>query len=314
MEGKIMITIWKQSETTLEKLEKSTKGCWVNVVNPTPEEIQRLQQEYLIPPDVVLDILDMDEQSRIERDDNWFLIIMRLPLHQPDLEVPFITMPLGIILLDDIILTISLHENEVVKDFIQNRVRNFVLGKKTSFVLHLFMRSATYFLRHLKEINRKTNAIEKELQRSIKNNELVQLLSIEKSLTFFTTSLTGNELVMEKLQKLAMFTITESDVDLLEDCLTENKQAIAMANIYSNILSGMMDAFASVISNNLNVVMKRLTIISLIIMIPTLIASLYGMNVNLPFNDSPFAFIGIVGVSLVSSLVSGFIFWKKRLY
>jgi magnesium transporter len=174
------------------------------------------------------------------------------------------------------------------------------------------MRASFYFLRYLKDINRKTAIVEKDLQQSVKNNELIQLLTLEKCLVYFTTSLKSNELLMTKMSKPQVMRFKETEMDFLEDCLTENEQAIEMANVYSNILSGMMDAFASVISNNLNVVMKRLTTISLILMIPTLIASLYGMNVHLPFMASRFAFAGIMGSSIILSVVIAFIFRKQK--
>ena len=238
---------------------------------------------------------------------------VRIPVYEAEKEVPYFTVPLGIIILKDLIITVCMKDNPIIQDLMENRIRNFELYNKKMFILHVLLRSANYYLRFLKEINRQTNMIERDLQKSVKNNELIRLLEIEKSLVFFTTSIRSNELLMAKLQKTNFFdlALSESESDLLEDVLTENKQAIEMANIYSNILSGMMDAFALVISNNLNVVMKRLTSISIILMIPTLLASLYGMNVDLPFQGSPFAFLGIAFASIILS-VSGVIFFMRK--
>ena len=283
---------------------------WINLVSPTPEELAKIAARYNIYPDSLNDILDIDELARVEREDEYLLIIMRVPLYNPEQEILYHTAPMGIVFAGDTVITISARENEVIRDLSQNRVRNFALTTRGSFLVHVFMRSAAYYLRYLKEINRNTSSIEKDLQRSVKNHELILLLTIEKSLVFFTTSLKSNELLMEKLHKPAFFTFSEEELDLWEDCLTDNKQAIEMSNIYSNILSGMMDAFASVISNNLNVVMKRLTVINLILMVPTLVASVYGMNVGLPFQSSPFAFLAILGGSLGISLL-GTLFLKR---
>jgi magnesium transporter len=283
---------------------------WINLVAPSAAELQDIAARYDIFPDSLGDILDMDELSRVEKEEDYILIIMRIPLHRPGEEIPFTTIPMGIVFSGGTVITISAFENEIIKDLSQNRVRNFALSTRSSFLLHLLMRSAVYFLRYLKEINRATTTIQKELQRSVRNNELIELLSYEKALVFFTTSLKSNELLMDKIRKPLFFTFSEDEQDLFEDCVTENRQAIEMSNIYSNILSGMMDAFASVISNNLNVVMKRLTVINLILMVPTLTASVFGMNVPLPFQNTPWAFSAVLGISLGLS-VFGTLFLRK---
>jgi magnesium transporter len=239
---------------------------------------------------------------------------MRVPLHRPQEEIPYTTIPVGIVFTGNTVITISVLENEIIKDLAENRVRGFTLTTRGSFLLHLFMRAAVYYLRYLKEINRATAGIQKELQRSVENNELIELLSYEKALVFFTTSLKSNELLIDKIHRPLFFSFSDEEQDLYEDCVTENRQAIEMSNIYSNILSGMMDAFASVISNNLNVVMKRLTVINLILMIPTLIASIFGMNVPLPFADFPWAFPAVIGISLGISLVSTLFLRRVKFY
>ena len=221
---------------------------------------------------------------------------------------------MGLLFIKDMIITICLQENEVLRDLVENRIKTLSLVNRKTFLLSVLFRASFYFLRYLKDINRRTSQVEKELQRAVRNNELIQLLTMEKSLTFFTTSLKSNEFLLEKIRKSNLLKLTEEDVELIDDVVTENRQAIEMANIYSNILSGMMDAFASVISNNLNVVMKQLTSISLILMIPTLIASVYGMNIELPYQHNPWAFAGILIGSGVIALVSIVIFRRKQFF
>ncbi len=312
-----MIKVYKNDGKKLsvigDNLKSIEKHTWVNVVAPSTSEIDLLSSELDIPRDFFTDPLDPDERSRIEKEDDVSLIILRIPQFLGvDEEVPFITFPIGIILTGNVILTVSKQDNRIIDDFINGRVRNFNVEYKSRFILHIFLRTAILYLNYLKEINKRTNEVENELHRSMKNEELIKLLNVEKCLVYFITSLRSNELMMERLQKTTILHLTEEDIDFLEDVIIENKQAIEMANIYSNILSGMMDAFASVISNNLNVVMKFLTSITIILMIPTLIASFYGMNVKLPFQNSPHAFLITIGMSIVLSTLGIFIFIRRK--
>jgi magnesium transporter len=239
---------------------------------------------------------------------------VRVPVFQEDRETPYYTLPLGIVFADDMIMTVCLQESEVIRDMLAGRIKHFSLKNHKIFLLTIFSRVAFYFLRYLKEINRKSGQTEKELQKAVKNNELIQLLILEKSLVFFTTSLKSNEFLIDKIQKFNLLRLSAEEADLIDDVVTENRQAREMANIYSDILSGMMDAFASVISNNLNVVMKQLTSISLILMLPTLVASMYGMNVSLPFQAHPLAFAGALTASGLLSIVSIIIFRRKQFF
>ncbi|MEI6876205.1 MAG: magnesium transporter CorA family protein, partial [Spirochaetota bacterium] len=234
---------------------------------------------------------------------DYTLLIVRLPAYDARFEVAYYTAPLGILLFPDRILTVCHSDNEVMEDLRNGRVRGLDLRNKSAFVLHLLGRAAVVYLRHLKDINRQTSTIEHDLQRSVKNNELTQLLSLEKSLVFFTTSLKSNEILLEKLQSSRAMRFKEDETELLEDVLTDNKQAIEMANIYSDILAGMMDAFASVISNNLNIVMKRLTSISVLLMLSNLIVSAFSMNVETPLTGVKHAFWAITAVAAVASFV-----------
>jgi magnesium transporter len=308
------MTIYRQGEKALLPVEKPERDCWINITQPNNYEISCLINEYGLEADILNDILDIDEQARVEREEEKVFFIVRVPVFQEDRETPYYTVPLGIIFFKDMTMTICLQESEVLRDMAAGRIKHFSLANRKTFILTVFSRVCFYYLRYLKDINRKSGQTEKELQRAVRNTELIQLLTLEKSLVFFTTSLKSNEFLIGKIQKSNVLRLSEEEAELIDDVITENRQAIEMANIYSDILSGMMDAFASVISNNLNVVMKQLTSISLILMLPTLVASIYGMNVSLPFQDHPFAFAGTLAVSAVLAVVSIFIFRRKQFF
>ncbi len=297
-----MIRIWKQQDGVLVPAESAGPGTWVDVRWASREDLTVLEQDYKILSEHLQDIVDADEQSRLEKEDEYTLLIVRLPVHDSRYEPTFFTAPVGIVLFPDRVVTVCWADSEVLSDMADNRVRGLSLENRNAFVLRLLGRAAIVYLRHLKVLNRRTGSIERELQKSVRNTELVQLLTIEKSLVYFTTSLKSNELVLEKLLKSRLIRFQEEETELLEDVEIDNRQAITMANIHSDILSGMMDAFASVISNNLNIVMKRLTVISLVLMIPTFIVSAFGMNVPLPWHDSGNALWYIGGLCAVCAL------------
>ncbi len=308
-----MIEIFKTEEGKTKKVSRFEENCWINLTRPTSEEIKELSQRMNIPLNFLADPLDINERARIEIDNGFALIVLRIPhFDKKNEEIPFITLPLGIIFNKDIFITLCSEKSEVISDFIKGRIKNFQTGKKDRFILQIFLKTARWYLKYLKQINERTTFFEKELHRSIENEALIKLLNIEKSLVFFTTSLRSNELMMERLQRTEIIKPNPGNEDLFEDVIIENRQAIEMANIYSKVLSGMMDAFASVISNNLNVVVKALTSITIILMIPTLVASIYGMNVRLPFEYSPYAFIYVVGISFVLSAIGVFIFIRRK--
>jgi len=308
-----MIKYWKQTPQGYTPIESYEPHCWINVTAPSPDEIAKLCREYEIPTEVISDILDPDERSRVEKEDDWLLAIVRIPIHDREDEVPYGTIPLGIILVKKAIITVSLKEGALQKEFLDNRVRNLQLTDKAAFILQVFMRSAILYLQYLKEINRETADLERNLQKAIKNTELIKLLLLEKSLVLFITSLKSNELTLERIQRGNLLRMDEDDRDLLEDGIIENRQAIETANIYSNILSGMMDAFASIISNNVNIIMKKLTSLSIVLMIPTLIASLFGMNVHVPLQSSPWAFASIALGSCLLSLLLALAFVRRKM-
>jgi magnesium transporter len=308
-----MITIYKGGTEGLERIATYESGAWVNVVNPTPREIEELVSWFNIPSDFLTDPLDVDERARIEREEGCILILLRSPKRElPDADIPFTTLPIGIILTKNVLITVSLSESDVIQEFVTGRVKHFSTDQQTRFVLLLFLRSTLVFMQYLKEINRMTTSVERSLYKALKNEQLIRLLMLEKSLVFFVTSLRSNALMMEKFHTTSCMKMSDEDRDLFEDLVIENKQAIEMANIYSSILSDMMDAFASVISNNLNVVLKLLTTVTIILMIPTLVASIYGMNVELPYQHTPYAFLFTVAISLALSAVGIIIFWRKE--
>ncbi len=309
-----MITIWKQSNGTVVRTALLEKHCWINVVRPDELEIETMKREYGIPEDIIHDILDVDERSRSEKNEGYHAVIFRVPVFSGNGKVQYHTVPLGLIVTEDVFITISLTETEIIDDFFKNRVQGVSFDKPVDILIRLFLNTSRSYLRFLNAINRQTDLLENELQRAVKNTELLKLLRMEKSLVFFITSLRANELLFQKLEKNLFHNLNEQEAELWEDTLTESRQAMEMANIHSNILSGMMDAFASVISNNLNVVMKRLTMISIILMIPTFFASVYGMNVPLPFQTSPFAFTGILVGSGILAVGSALIFTTKRMF
>lgn len=304
-----MITIYKSIEHELCTIPDPVVGCWLNVINPNREEIARLI-ELGIPQDYITYSLDIDERARTEREDGEHLILIRVSSFEgQSADIPYITVPLGIILTDHYIVTICRQETDVLQEM--ERLKDLSTIKRDRFVLRLLLRAATRYLTHLRQITKAVDALEDQLQRSTRNKEVLELLMYQKSLTLFTTALKSHELMMKRLQQSQMFRAFEEDEDLLEDVLTETQQAIEMTNISSNILSSMMDAFASIISNNLNSVMKFLASITIIVSLPTMIASFYGTNVNLPFDSHPLAFLGIVILAVAVAIVVAIIFWRR---
>lgn len=306
-----------ENQGTIKKVDKISNGVWINMTNPDEEEILYISKSLNLDPDFLKAALDEEERSRIEIDDDTQhrLILVDIPFvgNERNSQI-YETMPLGIISTDIGIVTVCLKENVITGDFINNSVKTFYTFKKSRFILQLLYRNATYYLLYLKQIDKQSSAIENELHKSMKNKELIELLTIEKSLVYFSTSLKSNELVMEKLMRYDFMHKYEEDTELLEDTIIENKQAMEMAKIYSDILSGTMDAFASVISNNLNIVMKVLASITIVMGIPTIVASFFGMNVPVPFAQNPFAFYWLIVGTVVICFVIAKFMGKKNLF
>lgn len=311
-----MMKIYKTIDDTLFTLEEIEDGAWISVVNPTEEELDSLEKELGIERDFLRAALDDEESSRIETDDDQLLILMDIPVvEKEDEHIVYETIPFAIILAGKNIITVCLKDSVIIDQFAKNSVKKFYTYKRYKFILQILYKISKRYLLYLKQIDKMSNQVEKRLHRSMKNSELIRLLDLEKSLVYFTTSLTANQTILDKLLKLDAIKLYPEDEDLLEDVIIENKQAIEMSNIYSGILSGMMDAFASVISNNLNIVMKILTSITIVISIPTMIASFYGMNLrNLPLSNNPNAFWIIILIAAGASLFAGVILAKKEMF
>lgn len=310
-----MVKIFKTAESGVLQIENFEPGCWVAMTNPTAEELHEVATRYDIDATDMRAPLDEEERSRIDVEDNYTLILVDIPTIEERNEKDWYgTIPLSIVLCNDTIITVCLEDTPVLTAFMDGRVRNFYTHMKTRFIFQILYRNATLYLNYLRIIDRRSDSIEQKLHEATRNKELIELLELEKSLVFFTTSLKANEIVLEKLLKFSAIKKYPEDEDLIEDVIVENKQAIEMANIYSGILNGTMDTFASVISNNQNSVMKFLTTITIVLSIPTMIASFYGMNVksfSMPFADSEWGFPIVIGISLIISLIIAFIFRKK---
>lgn len=310
-----MIKMYATQGNSVIELTDFEQGIWVNMTNPTEEEIRLVSRKLRLPQDHLKAALDEEERARIEADEDCTLILVDVPVADKSGDsTSYTTLPMGIILSDEYIVTVCTKEIFLLHDFISGKVKRFYTAKKTRFILQILFKNATYFLQYLRHIDRMSGNIEKELHKSMKNKELIQLLELEKSLVYFSTSLRGNEIVLEKMLKLDSIKKYPEDEDLLEDVIIENKQAMEMANIYSNILSGTMDAFASVISNNLNIVMKFLTSVTILLTIPTMIASFFGMNVKIPLAGQSHAFFIIICISLALSSALAMIMVRKKMF
>ena len=298
----------------LEEIKQFIKGSWINLVNPSEAEIKKVCENVQMEEEFIRDALDFEEKARIdtEEDDNTILFVVDVPIIEKNEENEmYTTMPLGMIVVrDDFFITVSLRKNRVIEDFEKRKIKNFQTYKKSRFIFQILYLNSSYYLTYLKQINKETEIAEYILKNSMKNKELLKLLNLEKSLVYFTTSLKSNELVMEKTMRGKIIKLYEDDEDILEDAITENRQAIEMANIYRDILNGTLDAYASIISNNLNGVMKTLTAITIVLAVPTMISSFWGMNVKLPFENNPFGFVIMIILAVVTTLIVTW--WLKK--
>ena len=279
-----LITYYKTVENRIVAIDGVEKGCWICVQSPTAQEIDFLVSELRIDPDFVKSSLDEEESSRIEKEEEQTLIIVDMPTaekQEEDNTVIYSTMPIGFIVCPDYIITISLRDTPLLSEVSAGLIKNLRTEFKTHFLLSVLLRIATRYVQYLRQIDKISYVTEKQLHKSMRNKELIQLLSLEKSLVYFSTSLKSNEITLEKIFRGRILKLYEEDEELLEDVLIEIKQAIETCNIYTGILSGTMDAFASLISNNLNIVMKMLTLITIVMSIPNMIFGFFGMNVEL---------------------------------
>jgi magnesium transporter len=310
-----MLSIYKSiTNQGLMPQEKFVNGSWIHAIDPTADEIAKLI-EWGIDPDLINYSLDFDEMPRMERDEDegYVFILLRIPHFQGETsDIPYVTTPVGIIIKSNLVATIGKFDSDIFKTLINGKYRLLRTAKRYRFALYMFLESSTRYLTYLRAINKTVDGLEDQLQKSTRNREVLELLKYQKSLTYFATALRSNEVMMERLQKTRMFNQYEEDQELLEDVITENQQAIQMVNTSTEILSSMMDAFASIISNNLNVVMKALAALTIIINIPTIVSSFFGMNVEIPGNEShPLAFLTVVGIAVAITVIAAIIFVKR---
>ncbi len=313
-----MIRIYKTFADGMRQIEAPEKDCWISLTRPTEEELNEIANLYPVDGEDLRAALDPEERSRLEIEDEYTLVLVDIPaVERRSGRDHYATAPLGILLMKDAILTVCLEDTPLLNTPAGKRSKEFTTHMKTRFVLQILYRNAALFLQYLRSIDRQSAEVERKLHDSTQNRELIELLELEKSLVYFTTSLRSNEAVLEKLLKTDRVKKYPEDTDLLEDVIVENRQAIEMANIYSGILSGMMDAFASVISNNLNIVMKFLAVVTIVLSVPTMIFSAYGMNVSqagMPLAQSPHAFWLIIVLSVVLSALVALYFAKKKMH
>lgn len=310
-----MIQYFKNIEHQTIAIEKPEADVWVNVLPPLKqEEFSELSETLDIPIDFLKDSLDIDERSRYEIEDNVKLIVIKTPTENNSFnesDAYYITIPICIILTHNQIVTVNSFENEAIKKFL-NTFQNRSPDKKSMMVLKIFEKVVTNFLDFLKEINQRRNLLEQKLYDSNRNAELLELVRIQKSLVYFITALRSNELLMMKIARTNFLQLTEDEKEFLDDLVVETSQALEMANTYTTILSSTLDAFASIISNNLNNVMKRLTSITIILSLPVVVTSIYGMNVPIPGQEWPHSFWVPIIISLILSVIISAYFMKKK--
>ena len=313
-----MTKYYKTNNGVIEELQEGHAGCWVSMIAPTQEELNTISKIYQIDIDDLKAGLDIDERSRIEVEDTYTMVVVNIPtIEVNNHKELFNTIPTAIFVTEHAVITVCGEETPVIKALENGRVKEFHTQMKSRFILQLLYRTATLYLDYLRIIDKKSEEVENELHKSTQNRELFELLKLEKSLVYFSTALRSNEVVLEKLLRNETIKQYPEDSDLLEDVIVENKQAIEMAHKKTGLKSTMMDAFASVISNNLNIVMKFLAIITIVMSIPTMLFSAYGMNLKgagMPFSGHENGFLIVIIISVAISLVLTYVFKKIRLF
>lgn len=305
-----MVNYYRTIEGKITEIENIEPGCWIALTGPTETEISDIEEDMHIERDYIRAALDEEEPSRIESDDGVTLIVVDYPIaeqdNDPNRTLLYSTTPMSLIITDKHVITVSAKENVVLDEIAKGVVKGVRTEQKTRFVFTVLLRIAARYLQYLKQIDKLSNFVEAKMHRSMKNKELIQLQGMEKSLVYFSTSLKSNEAVLEKLMRGRFLKLYEEDQDLLDDVMIEVKQAIEMTSIYSNILSGTMDTFASIIGNNLNIIMKRMETITIILTMPTIVFSFYGMNLNDAANGLPIANVWFpIALSVVLSVFIG---------
>ncbi len=313
-----MTYFYMERNREIIEIDRCIDKCWVSLIEPTGEELSEIAAHFDIPPETMRAALDLDERSRIETDENYRMILINIPTREEtnDREL-YTTVPMAILLTENNVITVCSKDTHILRGFASGKVRDFHPGKQSRFVLQLLYATAARYLLYLRSVEKKTDAMENDFSRYQRNRELLELTKLQKSLVYFTTGLRSNESVIEKLIRTGHIQKYEEDADLLEDVIVESKQAIEMAKIYSEILQSLSDTFSSVISNNLNVAMKVLAMITLVMSIPTMIFSAYGMNLNLasmPFATHPFGFPIVIGIAAASALAAIFVILRIKLF
>lgn len=300
--------------------EHAEKGSWLHAANPTEAELERLSIITGIPTTEILGALDPEERSHVELEDEYIFVVINTPVLR-ETQDSYDTLPLGIFVTERYFITVCLEYSAVISVFLNNRYATFRTYKKTRFLFQIMNRTATLFLQALQQINRRTDTIEAEVRASMQNKEFFQLLELQKSLTYFTSALKANGIVMEKLLRLRnnvqprpLLKMYEEDEDLLEDVIIDNKQAIETVEMYSHILISMMDAFASIISNNLNMVMKFLASITILLAVPTLVFSLWGINTGVPWEGELIGFSAVIGIAAFATFAAALVLWRRNFF
>lgn len=312
-----MLTIYQWVEGSLREVVTPNGPCWINLADPSSEEILRVQTLTGVSREFLSDPLDRDERPRLDVDDDGtVLIVVHVPYHEPNENLhPFNTLPLGVVHTANAVITVCNRPTPIAASFLDQIRRVCPPEQKFRFTFHLLWHAAILYLRYLRDIRQRADLVEQELHETISNEGLIRLLNIEKSLVYFTTSLKADDILLSRIRTTRQLDIDEDDLDVLEDVRVEYQQALEMASIHSNILTGTLDAFASIISNNLNNVMKFLTSMTIVLTVPMLLASVFGMNTWLPFAKSgPFGFLAIVGVALLLVAVTVIFFSRKRFF
>ena len=310
-----MLKIYKtnQVEKKIKKVKKMTTDCWIDLIEPTTDEIDKVVARTKIDKNLIMKLLDTDELPRVEKEGNATLIVIDIPYVISDANYKHTTYPLGIIITENnYVITLSVKKTQLLNDFKKNKIKEFRTAKKTKFLIQLLLKASSSYLKALKEINEDIIEKEKVLKKSTGNKDLIDLLEIEKTLVYFITSLKANDMVLEKLSKGIVLPLYEDDINLLEDAIIENKQAIEMSGIYKDILSSIKDTYATIISNNLNIAMKFLASMTIVLSIPTIISSLLGMNVPLGIiANNNLSLLIIIVVSVITSIIIAIILKKK---
>ncbi len=316
-----MLKIYKSMESGPLKelsLKNLERGSWIDIVDPTPYELKVVSNLTEVEPDFLRSALDDEERSHTDVEDNSVMVLTNVPIVKE--SESYDTLPLAIILTEDYIITVCLEETPVMAEFNERTAKLFRTYKKTQFLFQILYKSATFFLKYLRQISKLSDGIEDKLRHSMKNSEILRLLELQKGLTYFNAAIRANDAVLEKLMRfrsaktMHILKMYEEDEDLLEDVIIENKQAREMVEMYSKILSRLADTFSSIISNDQNMVMKFLASMTIVIAIPTVISSFFGMNVPMPFSEDPKGFAYIIGIATCVSGLLVFLFWRKHMF